>query len=127
MGNGLLSELELQAKSKGLKLDLVNYGISYRFDDIIVMNKNLLKYESYCREVFDHESRHSGELKQNDFIMDLVEGSLLKNLLFVLRHPFAIIHFFPISKYKKHWLIDLNLIGVYIIAFLVIYIFMKVV
>jgi hypothetical protein len=109
-------ELSQKARDAGLKLELVTYGIAFRLNNTIVMNQALFKYPEYCYSVFDHELRHSGKFDTKDLMMDIGEGSLLKNLSFAIRNPSAFTQFLPISLYKGKILVDVNLMIVYIIA-----------
>jgi len=104
----------------GLTIDFVTYGIACRIGDTIIYNKNLLKYDKLCMEVLDHEIRHSSKFSKKDFLMDLVEGSLLQNLVFSFRHPKAFTHFIPVGRYKGTWWVDINLLLSYLILTMVI-------
>lgn len=122
----LFIELKDKAIKSNLKLELVNYGIAFRLDDIIVLNKNLLKYEDYCREVFEHEMKHSGEFSKKDLLIDVIEGSLVTNFVFAFKHPKALTHFIPVGKYKKTFMIDVNLMLVYLIGVILVSVFLMV-
>ena len=112
--------MKTRANAVGMELDLVNYGIASRIGKTIIMNKDLLKYKSFCLGVFKHELRHGTKLSKNDILMDSVEGSVLTNLAFCFMHPKGFTQFIPFGVYKKKFLIDVNLIVVYLIGFLFI-------
>lgn len=109
-----------RARAVGMDLELVDYGIASRFDNIIVMNKHLPKYKDFCLGVFKHELRHGTKLSKNDALMDITEGSLLTNLAFCFRHPSGFVQFMPIGVYKGKIFFDINLFIVYIIVFFMI-------
>lgn len=118
----MLDETEIQrlVKKKGLKLDFIDYNIAFRIKDKVVLNKNLLRYDTYCMEVIEHELRHNSDnkLKKQDLMMDIFEGDIIKNLKFSFKHPRAFFQYIPIGKYDKKWFIDINLIILYVVLVL---------
>lgn len=102
----LLSE----AKKKGLEVELVDFGIGYRTNTKILINKNIFSYPEFAKEVIDHELTHTGEPSMEDFKKDLFEGSIWGNLKFCLRHPKAFQQFIPFLRYKGTWYLDRNLL-----------------
>lgn len=112
----MINALKRQAKELGLKIDFINYGLASRVGDTILLNKNMLKYPSYCKEIMDHELRHSSKFTKKDIVMDLTEGSFIKNMTFSLKHPKAFLQLIPIQFYKGNLLIDLNLMLSYVIG-----------
>ena len=121
--NELIEYMKKKSSGKGYNLKIVNYGIASRFGKDIVMNKHLAKYKSFCLDVLDHEIRHSEKLSKKDMLMDTTEGSILTNLEFCFRHPSGFVQFLPIGIYNKKIFFDLNLIGVYLIAAIMLIIF----
>ena len=110
-----INKVKEVVKENNLEIDFVDYGIAARIGDTIVYNKNLLKYDKLGSEVLDHELRHSSKFTKKDFMMDLVEGSLLKNLMFSFRHPKAFTQFIPFGRYKGKAWVDINLIFTYLV------------
>ena len=106
---------ETEAKKADVNLIFTNKGIGYRIGNDVVLNENLLKYESFCKDVLDHELRHSKNYTKTDFLMDMFEGSLIQTLNFCIRNPRGFLQFIPIGKHKDTWFIDLNQIIIYLI------------
>jgi hypothetical protein len=109
-----------EAKKYGLELEYVDWGIANRVGKKLLLNKNLLLYEDYCKEVMAHEVQHSGKLTKSDFMLDLLDGDFIKNLKFAIKHPKAFLQFIPISVYKGQILVDINQILIYLIMWLLI-------
>ena len=120
----VLNRMELRdaraiAKKNNLSIDFVGYGIAYRVGDLIVMNKNLLNYENYCKAVLEHECRHSNGYKLKDIIMDMTEGNLWENFRFCLKHPKGFLQVLPLSIHKGT--IYLDLINFFIISLVILW------
>lgn len=115
-----LTQITKLVTQANLKIDFVNYGIASRINDTIIYNKNLLKYDKLGLEVIDHEIRHTSTFTFKDFTMDLLEGSLVSNLLFSFRHPRAFTQFLPVGRYHGEYWVDVNVILTYIITMVII-------
>lgn len=110
----------LEARKHGLEVDFVNYGIASRIDNTILMNINIVKYPTFCKSTLDHEIRHTPIFNKHNLMMDFFEGSIIDNLKFCFRHPFAFSQFIPIARYNGVWAIDVNQIIVYFIGLFII-------
>jgi hypothetical protein len=106
----LLEYLLSEAKKKGLEVEFIDFSIGYRTNTKILLNKHIFLYPDFAKEVIDHELTHTGEPSMEDFKKDLLEGSILNNLKFCLRHPKAFMQFIPLIKYDSVWYLDRNLL-----------------
>jgi len=115
--------MAIKAKEHNLEIILTPTGIASRFGNQIVMNEDLPKYKKFCLEVFNHEIRHNNKLTVEDLAMDTTEGSILKNLEFCFKHPSGFTQFIPFGFFNKKFFMDINLLGVYLIATALIVLF----
>jgi len=121
----LENRLHQIVNSYGCTLTLSDYGIAYRVNNDIIMNRCLLKYPIYCNNVLTHELKHSPGWKLDDLKLDIMDGKLWDNLIFCFKHPKAFTQFIPFCIYKKNFLIDVNQLVIYLIAFVLIYLFLQ--
>ncbi len=102
---------------KQFKIIYRNYGIADRFDnDVIELNKHLIKYPDLHKSLIQHEARHTNNQRFNrkDLEHDLSTPNQIKTwklTKFIIRHPLSLIQFVPVYWTKKRGLIvDYNLI-----------------
>lgn len=106
-----------EANKHNIKVEFIDWGIAFRLKDKMYMNKDLVKYDIFCKSVLHHELQHTGEVnKKNfkkDFILDFFGGSIYDNLSFCIKHPRGFIQMLPIHHFQKTWLVDINQIIMY--------------
>jgi hypothetical protein len=113
-------------RTNKLIIELVDFGIANRSGNKIIVNKNIFKYPAYADKVLNHEKRHtSKDFTMKDLKMDMFEGDLWDNLKFCLRHPKGFLQFFPVIFHKKNIYVDLNMLIIYIIMVVSIWVFLK--
>jgi hypothetical protein len=92
----------------------VSYGIANNFGDYIEVNKNLKEYPLLYRQVMAHEYSHTNEkgFTKEDFMLDYGTSNVHygKLLVFIIRHPKALVQFLPFYITRKRFVYDINLI-----------------
>lgn len=97
----------------------INYGIGFRVDNTIYLNKNLQKYPKLHEDILKHELKHIyiGKSTKKNIIFDLKEKFNKEILFFCLRHPLSFIHFFPIIKVENN--ITISWLYLYLLIFII--------
>lgn len=103
-----------EAKKRNLKVEWCDWVISARVENTLFVNPNLPKHEKFCREVLEHEYRHSGTFTKKDLWMDMVDGSLIETTKFCMMYPKALARFVPVSYYNREVHVDVNTIIIYV-------------
>lgn len=103
----------------------VNHGIANNFGDYIEINKHLkTEYPKLYNAILQHELNHTDKkgFVKKDFILDLTDNtvSYKELLVFIIRHPTALMQLSPFLKSKNKWFFDLNMIIVYSSLILII-------
>jgi hypothetical protein len=97
----------------------IGYGLAYRDDDTIYINRELKSYPDLYSEVILHEFSHkSGPYVFSDLCLDLKPSSF-RLIWFSLTHPSTWNSFCPIVKLGGKWYIDyatLFFIGIGLVA-----------
>jgi hypothetical protein len=102
-------------KKKQKKVIYCRLGLSNVYDDRIELNKEL-KYNKKLRDyIIKHELGH--DINSFDLIHEFrINYKIVIPLIwFVLTNPLTWIDFLPIQRRNKHWIIDSNMLILYLI------------
>jgi hypothetical protein len=96
---------------KKRKIVKVNYGLASSYDNFIEINSKLKG--NLRKRILDHELRHDvGKYSLKDFKNDFMARKpyFFQSLRFSLKHPEALINFFPFmySYYGRFWSYNLS-------------------
>ena len=102
----------------------IDYGMAYRINDNIYLNKNLKKYPKLYKAILKHEKEHSDGFEFKDIMIDL-KGKHLKEVkfdyyMFFIRHPKSLIHFLPVFRLENVWTFDFIMLLVWVL-FLILF------
>lgn len=103
-----------------LKINFIDYGIACRIGDTIYINKALPSYDyGLYLAILNHEYQHSKGYSAKDVLLDIqaeyLEGKKRSYWGFVLTHPSSWIEMLPIGKYEGRYVLNLTLLGLWLL------------
>jgi len=102
-----------------MEITYVNHSIGNRFNDLIEINENLLKYPNLHDAVLSHELSHSDNaFSFKDLKIDLNKSVNSWDMLkFMIKYPKSFYQLLPIYYSRKHGFVyDINLILIYFVT-----------
>lgn len=105
------------------EIKFITHSIGFRVDNTIYLNKNLKKYPELYNKILKHEIEHikQGKNRLKNYSHDIKEKFNKEIVFFCLKHPFSILHFFPIIIIEKKVTISWLYLYLYIIIIFWVY------
>ena len=108
--------------TKTIQINKIDFGIAFRINNKIYLNKNLDKYPKLKKAIIKHELEHTSGFGIKDIITDLNGMHLSKvkrqYYKFLFKEKKAWYQFLPLFKVENRWSLDIIMLIVWIIFLL---------
>ena len=105
---------------KKLTVKRINWGIASRVNNVIYMNKRLLRYPKLKKALLSHEMAHTEGFRLGDVLLDVgmddLKGLRDEYYSFILNNPTSWVEYLPIKKYGGNILFNPALLMMWLFA-----------